>query len=64
MIRHNMKYIHLGVCICIFLFVHNQILRADETVSDDSLYTAEYINSIYIAQPKRCLLYTSDAADE
>ena len=36
-----MKYIHLGVCICIFLFVHNQILRADETVSDDSLYTAE-----------------------
>ena len=40
-----MKYIHLGVCICIFLFVHNQILRADETVSDESLYTAEYINS-------------------
>ena len=38
-----MKYIHLGVCICIFLFVHNQILRADETVSDDSLYTAGYI---------------------
>lgn len=50
-----MKYIHLGVCICIFLFVHNQILRADETVSDDSLYTAGYINSIYIAQPKRAL---------
>ncbi len=48
-----MKYIHLGVCICIFLFVHNQILRADETVSDDSLYTAGYINSIYIAQPER-----------
>ena len=42
-----MKYIHLGVCICIFLFVHNQILRADETVSDDSLYTAGYINILH-----------------
>ena len=61
MIRHNMKYIHLGVCICIFLFVHNQILRADETVSDDSLYTAEYINSIYIAQPKRALQLLDEA---
>ena len=56
-----MKYIHLGVCICIFLFVHNQILRADETVSDDSLYTAEYINSIYIAQPKRALQLLDEA---
>ena len=61
MIRHNMKYIHLGVCICIFLFVHNQILRADETVSDDSLYTAGYINSIYIAQPKRALQLLDEA---
>ena len=56
-----MKYIHLGVCICIFLFVHNQILRADETVSDDSLYTAGYINSIYIAQPKRALQLLDEA---
>lgn len=61
MIRHNMKYIHLGVCICIFLFVHNQILRADETVSDDSLYTAGYINSIYIAQPERALQLLDEA---
>ena len=56
-----MKYIHLGVCICIFLFVHNQILRADETVSDDSLYTAGYINSIYIAQPERALQLLDEA---
>ena len=41
--------------------MHNQILRADETVSDDSLYTAGYINSIYIAQPKRALQLLDEA---
>ena len=49
------------ILICILLFVHNQILRADETVSDDSLYTAGYINSIYIAQPERALQLLDEA---
>ena len=46
-----MRYIRLGVCICILLFVHNQILMADEAVNTDSI-TTEYIRSIYIEKPK------------
>jgi len=34
-----MRYIRLGVCICILLFVHNQILMADEAVNTDSITT-------------------------
>ena len=46
-----MRYIRLGVCICILLFVHNQILMADEATNADSI-TTEYIRSIYIEKPK------------
>ena len=56
-----MKYIHLGVCICIFLFVHNQILMADEATNADSI-TTEYIRSIYIEKPK-CALKLLDVAE-
>ena len=56
-----MRYIHLGVCICIFLFVHNQILMADEATNADSI-TTEYIRSIYIEKPK-CALKLLDVAE-
>ena len=49
------------VCILVLLFVHNQFSRADETSSDDSLYTAEYIKIIYIPQPKRALQLLDEA---
>ena len=49
-----MRYIRLGVCICILLFVHNQILMADEATNADSI-TTEYIRSLYIEMP-RCAL--------
>ena len=56
-----MRYIRLGVCICILLFVHNQILMADEAVNTDSI-TTEYIRSIYIEKPK-CALKLLDVAE-
>lgn len=56
-----MRYIRLGVCICILLFVHNQILMADETTNADSI-TTEYIRSIYIEKPK-CALKLLDVAE-
>lgn len=56
-----MRYIRLGVCICILLFVHNQILMADEAVNTDSIIT-EYIRSIYIEKPK-CALKLLDVAE-
>ena len=56
-----MRYIRLGVCICILLFVHNQILMADEATNADSI-TTEYIRSIYIEKPK-CALKLLDVAE-
>lgn len=56
-----MRYIRLGVCICILLFVHNQILMADEVTNADSI-TTEYIRSIYIEKPK-CALKLLDVAE-
>ncbi len=56
-----MRYIRLGVCICILLFVHNQILMADEATNIDSI-TTEYIRSIYIEKPK-CALKLLDVAE-
>lgn len=56
-----MRYIRLGVCICILLFVHNRILMADEAVNTDSI-TTEYIRSIYIEKPK-CALKLLDVAE-
>ena len=56
-----MRYIRLGVCICILLFVHNQILMADEATNADSI-TTEYISSIYIEKPK-CALKLLDVAE-
>ena len=56
-----MMYIRLGVCICILLFVHNQILMADEATNADSI-TTEYIRSIYIEKPK-CALKLLDVAE-
>lgn len=56
-----MRYIRLGVCICILLFVHNQILMADEATNADSI-TTEYIRSIYIENPK-CALKLLDVAE-
>ena len=56
-----MRYIRLGVCICILLFVHNQILMADEATNTDSI-TTEYIRSIYIEKPK-CALKLLDVAE-
>jgi AraC-like DNA-binding protein len=56
-----MRYIRLGVCICILLFVHNQILMADEAINADSI-TTEYIRSIYIEKPK-CALKLLDVAE-
>ena len=56
-----MRYIRLGVCICILLFVHNQILMADEDTNADSI-TTEYIRSIYIEKPK-CALKLLDVAE-
>lgn len=56
-----MRYIRLGVCICILLFVHNQILMADEGTNADSI-TTEYIRSIYIEKPK-CALKLLDVAE-
>ena len=56
-----MRYIRLGVCICILLFVHNQILMADEATNVDSI-TTEYIRSIYIEKPK-CALKLLDVAE-
>ena len=56
-----MRYIRLGVCICILLFVHNQILMADEATHADSI-TTEYIRSIYIEKPK-CALKLLDVAE-
>ena len=56
-----MRYIRPGVCICILLFVHNQILMADEATNADSI-TTEYIRSIYIEKPK-CALKLLDVAE-
>lgn len=56
-----MRYIRLDVCICILLFVHNQILMADEATNADSI-TTEYIRSIYIEKPK-CALKLLDVAE-
>ena len=56
-----MRYIRLGVCICILLFVRNQILMADEATNADSI-TTEYIRSIYIEKPK-CALKLLDVAE-
>lgn len=56
-----MRYIRLGVCICILFFVHNQILMADEATNADSI-TTEYIRSIYIEKPK-CALKLLDVAE-
>ena len=56
-----MRYIRLGVWICILLFVHNQILMADEATNADSI-TTEYIRSIYIEKPK-CALKLLDVAE-
>ncbi len=56
-----MRYIRLGVCICILLFVHNQILMADEATNADSI-TTESIRSIYIEKPK-CALKLLDVAE-
>ena len=56
-----MRYIRLGVCICILLFLHNQILMADEATNADSI-TTEYIRSIYIEKPK-CALKLLDVAE-
>ena len=56
-----MRYIRLGVCICILLFVHNQILMAEEATNADSI-TTEYIRSIYIEKPK-CALKLLDVAE-
>lgn len=50
-----MKSIRLVICIYAFLFCNNQLLFADGTINNDSLYTEEYIKSIYIAEPKRAL---------
>ena len=61
MMVNAMRYIRLGVCICILLFVHNQILMADEAVNTDSI-TTEYIRSIYIEKPK-CALKLLDVAE-
>lgn len=61
MMVNAMRYIRLGVCICILLFVHNQILMADETTNADSI-TTEYIRSIYIEKPK-CALKLLDVAE-
>ena len=61
MMVNAMRYIRLGVCICILLFVHNQILMADEAVNTDSIIT-EYIRSIYIEKPK-CALKLLDVAE-
>ena len=43
------------VCILVLLFVHNQLSRADKTLTDDSLYTEKYIRNIYIPEPRRAL---------
>ena len=40
---------------CLFLFVFNQLLFADKTIENDSLYTSEYISRIYMAEPERAL---------
>lgn len=61
MVVNAMRYIRLGVCICILLFVHNQILMADEATNTDSI-TTEYIRSIYIEKPK-CALKLLDVAE-
>lgn len=61
MMVNAMRYIRLGVCICILLFVHNRILMADEAVNTDSI-TTEYIRSIYIEKPK-CALKLLDVAE-
>lgn len=50
-----MKGIRLIICICSFLFVFNQLLFADKTMENDSLYTREYISRIYMAEPERAL---------
>lgn len=50
-----MKSIRLVICIYAFLFCNNQLLFADRTINNDSIYTEEYIKSIYIAEPKRAL---------
>ena len=49
------------ILICILLFVHNQILMADEATNADSI-TTEYIRSIYIEKPK-CALKLLDVAE-
>ena len=48
-----MKSIRSVICFCLFLFVFNQLLFADKTIENDSLYTSEYISRIYMAEPDR-----------
>lgn len=50
-----MKSIRSVICFCLFLFVFNQLLFADKTIENDSLYTSEYISRIYMAEPERAL---------
>ncbi len=47
-----MKSIRSVICFCLFLFVFNQLLFADKTIENDSLYTSEYISRIYMAEPR------------
>ena len=48
-----MKSIRSVICFCVFLFVFNQLLFADKTIENDSLYTSEYISRIYRSEERR-----------
>ena len=42
-----MKSIRSVICFCLFLFVFNQLLFADKTIENDSLYTRVYKSNLY-----------------
>lgn len=56
-----MKYIYILSYTFAFLFLYSQLSMAKEVVSDDSLYTREYISQIYIAEPERALKLLDEA---
>lgn len=56
-----MKYIYILSYTFAFLFLYSQLSMAKEVVSDDSLYTREYISRIYIAEPERALKLLDEA---